>query len=289
MPAHNLDFEALGTHWRIDLPIPATAVLQHDLHTLLTSIDHTWSRFKDDSYLNQMARAAGHYPLEPQDRALIEWYDTLYQATDGKVTPLVGQTLVDAGYDRTYSLQPKTTITQAPAWDDIIRLTATGITIHTPWQLDVGAAGKGYAVDRVADLLASHHIEQYTVDAGGDLFIQARPETIGLEHPHDTTKLIGTYTTDYGGFCGSASNRRSWGSWHHIIDPRSTRPTSDVLATWVYADTAMIADGLATALFFTPADNLAKLARFDYVLVRHNGVVEYSDSPALQLFTETPA
>lgn len=55
------------------------------------------------------------------------------------------------------------------------------------------------------------------------------------------------------------------------------------------APTAMLADGLATALFFTPADRLRERpdligADFEHVVVRHNGTVEYSDNPDVELF-----
>ena len=61
------------------------------------------------------------------------------------------------------------------------------------------------------------------------------------------------------------------------------------MATWVIAPTAMLADGLSTALFFTPPERLREQSAqlgtdFDYVVVRHNGTVDYSDNPDWELF-----
>ena len=80
----------------------------------------------------------------------------------------------------------------------------------------------------------------------------------------DPYQAIGVAEMSSGAICASASNRRSWadgiresaGTWHHIIDPKTGHPPGDVVATWVIAPSAMIADGLATALFFTPAEDL---------------------------------
>ena len=52
-----------------------------------------------------MARAAGQYHLPDDAKPMFDLYYKLYAATDGKCTPLIGQVLVDAGYDANYSLQ----------------------------------------------------------------------------------------------------------------------------------------------------------------------------------------
>ena len=69
--------------------------------------------------------------------------------------------------------------------------------------------------------------------------------------------------------CASAVNRRSWGEGlHHVLDARTGRPTSDVVATWVIAGEALVADALATALFFVPPARL--MPEFDFTFVRVN-------------------
>lgn len=53
--------------------------------------------------------------------------------------------------------------------------------------IDVGAVGKGYLIDRVADVLADAGLRRFTVDAGGDLVSPCESrgcavETIGARH-----------------------------------------------------------------------------------------------------------
>jgi aryl-alcohol dehydrogenase-like predicted oxidoreductase len=77
----------------------------------------------------------------------------------------------------------------------------------------------------------------------------------------------------------SAVNRRAWGDGlHHVLDARTGVPVRDVVATWVVADEAATADGLATALFFTRGDYLAEVFRFSYVRMFANGRAEISQN-----------
>ena len=118
-----------------------------------------------------------------------------------------------------------------------------------PVLLDIGAAGKGYLVDLVSDLLVGLGIGTHVVDASGDLRVRGdASERIALEHPADPTKAIGVVELREGALCASASNRRSWGDGlHHVIDAVTGVPTADVIATWALAPDALHADGLATA------------------------------------------
>ncbi len=278
-----LEFEALGTRWVVERPAGIPPHLEHTIHATLERIDETWSRFRDDSLVAEMARKAGAYEVPSADGALLQWYHRLYEATDGAVTPLIGQTLADAGYDSQYSLRQKKTIHTTPAWDDRLSLHSNTLEVKKPTLIDVGAAGKGFAIDAVAALLA----DDYTVDAGGDIRLAGHTETIGLEHPLQPGVVIGTVTVQEGSICGSAGNRRAWGdgAWHHILDPRTSKPAADVLATWAIAPTAMEADGLATALFFVPPERLQGLADFRFVVLYADGSVRHTKHKDIQLFT----
>ena len=73
--------------------------------------------------------------------------------------------------------------------------------------------------------------------------------------------------------CASAVHRRAWGDGlHHILDARTGAPTRSVLATWVIADNAMLADGIATALFHADPSRLNEAYRFEFVRVSAHGV-----------------
>lgn len=283
-------FDALGTRWTITTPAPMSASERAEVAGELDRIDRVWSRFRADSLITEIAARAGDYPIAESDRPLMDWYRQLYELTAGAVSPFVGQTLVDAGYDADYTLRPSERVRAAPPWETVLGGHDGVLDVLVPTVIDVGAAGKGFAVDRVAAIV-SESTNDYIVDGGGDMFISAfdTPRRVALEHPSAPTKAIGVVEVSGAAICASASNRRTWAQWHHIVDPRTASPAREVLATWVIAPTAMIADGLATALFFTPA--VALRARFDYcpegfhhVTVRRGGGVEHTAVPGLELF-----
>jgi thiamine biosynthesis lipoprotein len=275
-----MEFEAIGTHWwiqpgKVDLDAPK-------IKQTIDKIDKTWSRFRDDSMVARMARTAGRYDLPEPDIELLNWYRQLYEATDGLMTPLIGQTLSDAGYDKDYSLRPKATIQATPTWDEVMSLGKTSLTIKQPWLIDVGAAGKGYVVDKVAELLSG----DFCVDAGGDIKVGDIKMDIGLEDPRDPTKLIGVATVKDAAICGSAVNRRAWKDWHHVVNPKTSRPVDNIIATWVICDSAMRADGLATALFFVTPDKLQHLADFKYCIMYSDGSIKVTNDETIKIFTE---
>ncbi|PYE19379.1 thiamine biosynthesis lipoprotein [Williamsia limnetica] len=278
------EFSALGTAWDIALPQPIPGELRAQIAAELGRIDQVWSRFRSDSVVAEIARAAGQYPVAESDQPMIDLHRRLYEATDGLVTPLVGQTLDDAGYGAGYALRPADTVAAVPAWDDVITGWQGALSTSRPTLIDVGACGKGFAVDRVSRLIEEAGFPEFLVNGSGDIRAGAAPHRIALEHPTDPTKAIGTVVIENNAICGSASNRRAWADWHHIVDPRSGRPTREVLATWVIADDTLTADGLSTALFFCPPQQLLSDFRFDYVVVRANGSVEHSHARELELF-----
>ncbi|WP_343287270.1 FAD:protein FMN transferase [Gordonia sp. SID5947] len=287
---HEWCFDALGTRWEISTPTPLTDDAAHRVADELDRIDRVWSRFRDDSTVAEIARHGGRHLIASADQPLVDWYRRLYDLTGGAVSPMVGQVLADAGYDAEYSLVPQPVVGSAPRWDDVLSAHTGALEVRRPVLLDVGAAGKGFAVDRVAAIVGEE-VDSYVVDGGGDMRIRwpDGPMRVALEHPLDAEKAIGVVELGDGAICASAANRRAWADWHHIVDPRSASPAREVLATWVMASDAMLADGLATALFFTSASTLRSGfdlddVGFHHVTVRRNGTVEHTDVPGLELF-----
>jgi len=286
-----LTFEAIGTRWDIQIPEPVPsskwAMLQRQIQTRIGEFDKAYSRFRADSLVSQIARGAGTYALPADGYTLLALYEQLYRATDGKVTPLVGQALSDAGYDATYSMQTKAMQTP-PKWEGILAYDLQKLTVKEPVLLDFGAAGKGYLVDIVAEQIEAAGISSYLINAGGDIRQRsARNQAVhvGLENPFDTTEAIGTLDLCNQSLCASSGSKRTWGTYHHIIDPKTLKSPVEIVATWVLAENTMLADGLATALFFVSPESLAKDFAFAYTVVTKDGQITRSKNFPVQLFT----
>ena len=284
MQLHNYTFEALGTQWQITTHHPIGAHLQQVIQDRIDTFDQTYSRFRDDSLVTEIARRPGTYRFPDDARVLFAFYRNLYDMTAGKVTPLIGRMMENAGYDAAYSFQPRPQAI-VPQWDDVLRW--KGMTLQTtqPVTLDFGAAGKGYLVDLLSSLLEDAAIDDFVVDGSGDLRQKGTIEnSVGLEHPNKPGTVIGRIDIQNRSLCASATNRRTWGDLHHIFNPSTKQPVRDVLATWVVADEAMVADGLATALFFSQPEDLAKKYDYEYVRMHTSGAIDYSNNFSGQLF-----
>lgn len=284
-PKHSFSFEAIGTKWSIDVYGKFSEDIKQKLIDRIEEFDHNYSRFRNDSLVSKMSEKAGTYNLPADAEVMIDLYQKLYKITQGQITPLVGNLISDAGYDKNYSFKSKTV--HAPGrWEDTLEYKIGTLKIVKPVLLDFGAIGKGYLVDILADLLERQGINTFCIDASGDLLCKnlAYPEIIGLEHPDAIGSVIGTIEIQSGALCGSAVNRRTWQKYHHIMNPRTLRSQDGIKAVWVQAATTAVADGLSTALFFCEARKLLQHFDFDYALIRSDNSLEYSPNFAGRFF-----
>ncbi|YAL84200.1 FAD:protein FMN transferase [Dermacoccaceae bacterium W4C1] len=277
------EFEAIGTVWQIDSAEPLGTQLRAQVTERIEQFDADWSRFRTGSLPDRVRAGAGRHPVPADAEPMLHLYDRLFALTDGAVDPCVGSSLEQLGYDAQYSLRAGDPVA-SPSWSKVQREPGA-IRTQVPFVLDVGAAGKGYLVDLVTELIAAEHqdVEEVTVDAGGDLRRIGAPISVALEHPFAEGMAVGVATVGgrHPALCASAINRRAWpgqdgSSLHHVLDPRTGRPVDEVVATWVAAADALHADALATALFFTPAQTLATEFDFDYAVITADGRLTHS-------------
>jgi thiamine biosynthesis lipoprotein len=291
-------FGALGTQWEIATGEPLDDALRELIRKRIDDFERTYSRFRNDSLVAHIAaaRGGGRFLFPGDSRVLFDLYDRLYEATAGAVDPLVGRSLELLGYDVTYSLTPApAAVREAEAlararWSaDVIR-DGTSLITKAPVVVDVGAAGKGYLVDLVSELLRSAGVTDYVIDGSGDLRHSGQlPIRVGLEHPFDPALVIGVSNVRDAALCASAVNRRAWADGlHHVLDARTGSPVHHVVATWVVAEDAATADGLATALFVAAPEKLAETFSFAYVRMFADGRAEVSDNFDGRLFFEEP-
>jgi thiamine biosynthesis lipoprotein len=294
-----LRFEAIGTAWAVDIYEPIAldqaTRLEAAVRARIDVFDQHYSRFRPDSLITAMATTAGRYELPDDAEPLFDLYRELYDRTAGAVTPLIGQTLSDAGYDATYTLgrQRRPQLTPPPRWDEVLTYEYPRLTLERPALLDLGAAGKGYLVDLVCALLEQRFgLTAYCVDAGGDLRYHhpaaaaAPPLRVGLEHPEDATQVIGVAELPSGtSLCGSGTNRRAWGEYHHIMSPHTLDSPRHLLAVWTVASTTLLADALTTALFLVDAATLTSYYDFEYALVGADHSLEHSPGFPAAFFT----
>ena len=127
-------------------------------------------------------------------------------------------------------------------------------------QLDLSAIAKGYAVDKIAELLNYAGFSDFMIEIGGELHLQGNsprggPWRIAIEQPDEGVqgRVQQAVNVSNVGMATSGSYRNFFQQdgkqYSHSIDPTTGYPVTHTLASvTVIADNAAYADGLATAI-----------------------------------------
>lgn len=256
-------FRALGTQ--------VTVWADRDLEPWFREVERTLSRFDPDSALSRLNRGAGALQVVPS-----MLYDAIAaalqaaEATGGAFDPTVLPAVEAAGYSRSFELGPARPAPPVPAgrWLEVRLVPALrAVLLPRGVGLDLGGIGKGLAVDGALQLLPDH--PRALVDAGGDIAFRTAagdpPVEVEVENPFDQEETLALLTLRCGAVATSSTLGRAWGNGlHHIIDPRTGRPTeTDLIAATVVARTAAHADVLAkSCIVLGHADALPLLQRW---------------------------
>lgn len=129
-------------------------------------------------------------------------------------------------------------------------------------RLDLGGIGKGYAVDRAADLLIEWEVKNALVH-GGTSTVRAmgnRPGRDGwqadLQNPSGDRGDLGSLLLHDRSFSGSSTAHS-----RHIIHPRTGKAIDADCAAWALADDATTADALTTAMCVMDDEEIKRFAK----------------------------
>ena len=270
-------FEAIGTHWTIEIFDSKRSNIIEKIKKRIDVFDKNYSRFRADSLVTKMSQKAGKYLLPSDARPMLDLYQKLYELSKGKVTPLIGQVLSDAGYDAQYSFKPKE-ISKPLTWEESLGYNFPYLNVKKQVLLDFGALGKGYLIDIIAGLLKKAGSQDFVINAGGDIYCSGSDAIqIALESPDDSSQAVGIATISKGAICGSAGHKRSWAGYTHIMDPHFPKRPTRYKAVWVVANNTMLADCLTTALYFCEKEDLLKHFKFEYAIIDKDNSLDYSE------------
>ncbi len=124
-------------------------------------------------------------------------------------------------------------------------------------QIDLGGIGKGYAVDKMAELLGEWSIDVALIHGGYSTALgigslqgkQGWPVT--LSNPHNLNQTLAGLCLQNQALSGSGLQKG-----RHIIDPRRHEPVKGISAAWACACDAATADALSTAFMVMSPDEV---------------------------------
>jgi FAD:protein FMN transferase len=129
-------------------------------------------------------------------------------------------------------------------------------------EINLGAIGKGYALDRAAGVLLDAGVEDFLVHGGRSSLIAFGSRKgsgeeggwrVAIRHPLRPDRPIGEVRLKDRGMGTSGSGTQFFTHrgrrYGHILDPRTGWPVEGMLSTTVLAPTAAAADALSTAFY----------------------------------------
>jgi len=228
----------------------------------IVRLDDLMSNYKPDSALSNLNRSAHFHPEKvPSDLyRVIDQAVRFSRLSDGKfdisAAPLVNLWKAALRGEGTPSRAQQEEARSCVGYEKIELIPPDQISFHsTCLQLDLGAIGKGFAVDRAAEVLHSMGIRDALINAGGStIFAMGSPpeQTSWLVHLRDPSNKIdpqvmlkdATVSTSEQTPPSLLGND----SPGHIIDPDTGMPLKTVFAVSAISKTATVSDALSTTL-----------------------------------------
>jgi thiamine biosynthesis lipoprotein len=262
----------------------------------LRRLDAMMSLYKDDSEITQVNRAAGKYPVRvsPEMIEVVDAAAEVSRLSGGVFDVTVGPLMV------LWQMRLKEgTIPSNREISKVLSLVdyrnvlsdkkASTLFLKRPGMiLDLGGM-KGYMADRVAALLKKRGISNAVVAVAGDIWVlghreDGSPWRIGVQHPRDKDRVLAVLelsdkyistSGDYERFVIREKKR-----YHHIVDPRTGRPSQGVISATLVGDKGAFVDPLTKILFILgPEKGLPIVTRFgtEAILVDESGRVSATD------------
>jgi len=308
--------ESMGTLWEVtlvDAPTGRASQAMQASFDEIDRIDRMMSLFKPESELCQLNRRAyqAAVPVSPELWEILQIACQISDLSGGVFDVTIGPVVQLWGFAGQRRQTPPTTAEIARAkslvnyrnllFDPVnktVRFRKQGMVI------DLGGIAKGYAIDRVTEILKKRGIQNAMVNAGGQIKVTGHNEQggvwkIGVQHPRDPSKLITVLPLAQGSFSTSGDYEHFFiykgQMYHHEMDPKKGKPTREMISATVILDwgkhdqptsetgrsglegtpsrEATWADGLSTAVFVAGRKKgmsiVEKVKNADAVLIAH--------------------
>ena len=258
---------ALGTSYSITILYPETINLESEIDSVFRVINNSMSTYLADSDISRINQGDSIIVVDKMFRDVFELSKEVYSNTNGYFDPTVGA-LVNAwgfgpGKQLTLDSTKVDSILQFVGFDKV-RLSKGGTVIKNDPRIyiDFNAIAKGYAIDRLAELLDQKDIENYLIEVGGEIVakgenkLKQKSWIVGIDDPQVeegrrlklTLQLRDNAMASSGNYRKFRVDSTTGKKFVHTIDPKTGyTKNSDVLAVSVIAKNCAKADAYATA------------------------------------------
>ena len=247
---HQFNHAAMATHFQVRISCDERTYVAQAAQAafdLVDSLEARLSRFRSNSDITRIADLAPTEKMRLSEPAFacLQIAERMERATRGAfcATP--------AALKSQLSL---------PQWS-LLPDEQSILCLSGQLQFDLGAIGKGFALDRMAELLRQWDCPAFLLIAGGSSVLAGDPPaetpgwSCGLGEDHASQRFLLTHASL------SGSGLAVQGP--HILDPRDGRPASRQMRAWALADTAAESDALSTACMVLSESELEEVLAQD--------------------------
>ena len=283
--------------------------IQETVERILEEINASMSTYRDDSELSRLNQSPGEIWIQvsPELFRVIETALEIGFMSNGAFDPTIGPVVNLWGFGpvQRNGLPDDMEITQAMQLVGLDKISLDRQTqsvkkTYTDVYIDLSGIAKGYAVDRVAEVLEEEYsLQNYLVEIGGEIRSRGiNPEgdnwQIGIEKPEIMHRSINTIISIGDNSLATSGDYRNFIEidgiqYSHTIDPETGRPVTHSLASvTVIQPECMYADAWATALLVAGPGKGIELANRHGIaalfLVRENNGYTEMTSNAFSTF-----
>lgn len=261
---------AMATQFEVILPFgtPGATELAEQALDQIDRLEDQMTVYREHSEISRLNRLAADGPVTLEERlyGLLAQSAQLSVQTDGAFDITTGALTKAWGFyrrqGRVPSVEERAAVLERVGMqhvelDDQRR---SARYLRRGLEINLGSIGKGYALDRAAELLRQEGVSIGLIHGGHSSILaigtdptDARGWAVGVRHPWKAEQRLAVLRLRDRALATSAAtfqhleyNGRKLG---HILDPRSGWPAEGVASATAVAPTAAEADALATAFF----------------------------------------
>ena len=261
----------------------AQAALQ-EAEECIQQVEGLWSVTDKDSEIYQANHSGGQPVTVSEETAeIISFALEMAQRTGGALDPTIYPVLTAWGFTtdskQVPSQQQIAQLLEQVGYDRI-QLNGSELTVPDGMELDLGAVGKGYAVEQTARAAQARGLTSALLNIGGNVRAigtkpGGKPWTAGVENPwgDDPAYIQAVELADGDSLVISGDYQRYFEydgvRYAHLIDLTTGYPARYVssVAVLARADTGGLADALSTGLFCLPEETGQALAAQNHYAV----------------------
>lgn len=288
---HSAGLFAMGTYMNLTAYGDQAESALDEAENRVIEWEALWSATDENSEIYAVNHSRGDaVPLSPETEELLQFALEMAGQTGGALDPTIYPLVKAWGFiNQEYHVPSESEIEELLPLTGYEKVVLENHTVTLPegMQLDLGAVGKGYTGERLADYLKGQGITSALLDIGGNIqMVGGKPDgtrwRLGIKNPFGegsfgVLEAEDSAVVTSGGYERNFTDEDGTTYWH-ILDPATGRPADSGLASvTIIADSGVLADALSTAIFVMGLEEGSEYWRthggFDMLLMAQDGEI----------------